>query len=167
MVCVPGTMFSVGDPRSGHSDPASPSYNVGGGGSSSHSDDDSRVTTLHSEGNSTTASTTLGTVTAFLPNAQRSVVSRWIIDHGPELSLWGKPRYLIGDECQVKECHVAMEANLHVVCCGDVIIKELLAEFHVILISPSIVNGSNLWKRWHTLNIWWLKFYWSYLVIET
>ena len=76
MVCVPGTMFSVGDPRSGHSDPASPSYNVGGGGSSSHSDDDSRVTTLHSEGNSTTASTTLGTVTAFLPNAQRSVVSR-------------------------------------------------------------------------------------------
>lgn len=69
---------SVYDPRSGHSDPSSPSYiyGGGGGGSSSHSDEERQTSGgLHES----LSSSSLGTVTAFLPNAQRSVVSDSVI----------------------------------------------------------------------------------------
>jgi len=99
----PGATYSV-DPRSGHSDPASPSYNVGGGGSSSHSDDDSRQTPLASEANPT--------ITAFLPNAQRTVFKA---QHG--LTLRGalakrlQRRSLETSDCRVIRTHDKLQVS--------------------------------------------------------
>lgn len=71
------------DYRAGSSDPSSPSY-IGGGGSGSHSEDEKQHQMKESSSNSS-----LGTVTAFLPNAQRTIVSDIAATHPlPTHTVW-------------------------------------------------------------------------------